>query len=160
MPRKGYLSGGYRYNYKEHTPQKRSGLEDRIAAQIKRAKINVVYEAYELHYEIPASMHTYTPDFILPNNIVVEAKGIFDVEDRKKHLLIREQFPALDIRFVFSNPNHKLYKGAKTTYADWCDKHHFKYAKALIPSAWFDEAFRPTQGLLPKKQKTTTKKGQ
>ena len=153
MPRPGYLSGGFRYNYKAHTPQKRSGLEDKIAAQIQRANVKAEYEAYELHYEIPASNHVYTPDFLLPNGVIVEAKGIFDVEDRKKHLLIKEQFPELDIRFVFTNPNHKLYKGAKSTYREWCEKHGFQYAKGLIPSSWFSEAKRPTTGLIQKKKK-------
>ena len=153
MPRRSYLSGGVRYDYKTHTPQRRSGLEDKIANQIKRAKQTLRYEQYELPYIIPQTNHVYTPDFVLSNGIIVEAKGIFDVEDRKKHLLIKEQYPNLDIRFVFSNPSHKLYKGAKSTYAQWCDKYGFQYAKALIPAAWFDERKRKTDGLREKKKK-------
>ena len=35
-------------------------------------------------------------------------------------MLIQQQFPDIDIRFVFSNMNTKLYKGSKT-YARWCE---------------------------------------
>lgn len=48
-------------------------------------------------------------------------------DDMKKHLLIKEQHPDLDIRFVFQNPNSTNSKRTKTTYANWCDKHGFKY---------------------------------
>lgn len=105
-------------------------------------------------YTIPASDHQYTPDFQLANGILIEAKGLFDVDDRRKHLLIKKQYPHLDIRFVFQNPKNKIYKGSKTTYADWCDKYGFKYATKLIPASWFKEASKPTVGLLQKKEKT------
>ena len=62
------------------------------------------------------------------------------LEDRKKHLFIRKQHPQIDIRFVFDNPNRKLYKGGKMTYGDWCDKHSFIYCKqGLIPDNWFSK---------------------
>lgn len=80
---------------------------------------------------------------------------MFETADRKKHLLIREQYPHLDIRFVFQNPNNKLYKGSKTTYAMWCEKYGFKYATKLIPTAWFKEGKKNTEGLLKKEKKKT-----
>lgn len=75
---------------------------------------------------------------------------MFDVEDRKKHLLIKSEYPHLDIRFVFSNPRNKIYKGSKTTYADWCKQHGYKYATKLIPNSWFTEKAKDTHGLLKK----------
>ena len=125
----------------------RSGLEDRIAAQLENAGIPKVYEKYSIPYVVPASKHRYTPDFILPNGIIVEAKGIFEAADRKKHLLIREQYPHLDIRFVFSNAKTRISQGAKTTVAEWCEKHGFKYASREIPSSWFKETLKHTEGL-------------
>ena len=95
-----------------------------------------MYEKFTLPYTIPATQHKYTPDFILPNGIIVEAKGIFDVADRQKHILVKKQYPDLEIRFVFSNPKTKLYKGSKTTYGMWCEKHGYKYAKGYIPDSW------------------------
>jgi hypothetical protein len=93
----------------------------------------------KIEYIEPARTRKYTPDFILPNKIIVETKGRFTASDRKKHLLVKEQYPKLDLRFVFSNSRQKLYKGAKSTYADWCKKHGFKYADKSIPSSWIKE---------------------
>jgi len=121
----------------------RSGLEEKIAAQLEAAGIPVAFEQYHLKYVVPQRDAKYTPDFVLKNGIIVESKGIFDVEDRKKHLLIREQHPELDIRFVFSSSRAKLYKGSKTTYAEWCEKNGFQFADKLIPSAWLKEKGTP-----------------
>lgn len=130
----------------------RSGLEDKVAAQLRNAEIDAKYEEYQIPYEIPASPHTYTPDFVLPNGIIIETKGVFDVDDRKKHLLIQKQYPKLDIRFVFSSSKTHIYKGSKTTYADWCEKYGFKYADKWIPDKWLRERKRSIKGLIPKKK--------
>ena len=113
----------------------RSGLEDNISKQLKRLKVPVKYEEMKIKYEVH-EVRTYTPDFELPNGIIIESKGRFTVADRKKHLLIKKQFPDLDIRFVFSNSRAKINKGSKTTYGMWCDKHGFTYADKLIPEEW------------------------
>lgn len=99
----------------------------------------VVFEQYKLKYVVPEREATYTPDFVLRNGVIIESKGIFDVEDRKKHILIKEQHPELDIRFVFSSSRAKIYKGSKTTYAEWCEQHGFQFADKLIPVAWLKE---------------------
>lgn len=99
----------------------------------------VVYERYKVPYIKPESNHFYTPDYLLSNRILIETKGIFSVEDRKKHVLIQKQYPELDIRFVFSRSKSPLYKGSKTTYADWCKKNGFLYADKLIPIEWIKE---------------------
>ena len=140
-----YLHGGTWHYRPSH--DYRSGLEDTLAAEIKTAEATVSYEEHHLTYTVPEETHTYTPDFVLKNGIIIEAKGLFEVSDRKKHLLIKKEHPSLDIRFVFSNPQTKINKGAKTTYAAWCQKHGFKYAKKLIPAEWFLEEKRPTKGL-------------
>lgn len=117
----------------------RSGLEEKMATQLESHGVPAVFEQYEVSYVIPESSHKYTPDFVLPNGIVIEGKGIFDSDDRKKHTLIKAQHPTLDIRFVFSNPNAKLYKGSPTSYAAWCVKNGFKYAAKVIPVEWMQE---------------------
>ena len=127
---------------KRSTARKRgykSGLEDTTAKHIKSKGLKVLYETSKIHYTIPESKHIYTPDFILPNGIIIESKGRFVIEDRKKHLLIKQQHPEKDIRFIFTRSATKLYKGAKTTYADWCIKHGFKFADKKIPDSWFNE---------------------
>lgn len=80
----------------------------------------------------------YTPDFVLPNGIIVECKGRLTVHDRTKHTLIKSQHPSLDIRFVFQY-NNPITKGSKTRYTDWADKQGFKWAMHTIPKEWYDE---------------------
>lgn len=120
----------------------RSGLESTLAKQLASKGIPYAYEEYKLDFLIPESSHKYMPDFVLPNGIIIESKGIFDADDRKKHLLIKEQYPTLDIRFVFSRSKSPLYRGAKSTYADWCHQHSFLYADKLIPERWLGEPIR------------------
>ena len=118
----------------------KSGLEETISQQIESKGIKVEYETEKVPYIIPASNHTYSPDFKLPNGIRVETKGRFVAADRKKHLLVKAQNPNLDIRFVFSNSKNKITKNSKTTYADWCEKNGYKYADKEIPDSWFLES--------------------
>ena len=82
---------------------------------------------------------SYTPDFVLENGIIIETKGRFVSADRRKHKEIKKQYPDLDIRFVFSNSRSKLYKGAKSTYGEWCEKHGFLYSDRTIPELWTAE---------------------
>lgn len=117
----------------------RSGLEEKVQSELDRLGIAAEYECFRIPYTIPATPHYYTPDFLLPNGVIIETKGRFTIEDRKKHLLIKDQFPDLDIRFVFSNSKNKIRKGSKTTYADWCDKNGLQYADKLIPKHWLYE---------------------
>lgn len=121
----------------------RSQLEEKIAAQLDKARLPWSYESHKINYVVPASNHVYNPDIILHNGIVVEAKGLFDVEDRKKHLLIRKQHPEVDIRFVFSSHKTKISAGSKTTVATWCEKNGFLWAEKVIPAAWLREKAKP-----------------
>ena len=113
----------------------RSGLEERVSKELEEAGVKYEYETQKIKYRVEED-RTYTPDFILTNGIIVETKGRFTTADRKKHLLIQKQHPKLDIRFVFQNSRAKLYKGSKTTYAQWCDKWGFMYADKSIPEEW------------------------
>lgn len=118
----------------------RSGLEDDIAKQLEGMRVKYTYEELKISYTVPESQHKYTPDFVLPNGIIVETKGHWVLADRKKQLLVKQQHPELDIRMVFSNSRCKIAKGAKTTYADFCNKHGIKFADKRIPKEWIDEA--------------------
>ena len=123
---------------KHNANRYRSGLEKVVAEFLKQNKKNFRYEDLKIEWK-DLRYRTYTPDFILDNGIIVETKGIFDNEDRRKHLAVREQHPELDIRLVFSNAKAKLYKGSKTTYAMWCEKNNFLYSHRVIPPDWLEE---------------------
>ena len=114
----------------------RSGFEHKVADQLSENKVKFKYEDTQIDYIKPETHHKYTVDLTLPNGILVETKGRWVLEDRKKHLLIKSQHPDLDIRIVFQNPKGKIRKGSKTTYADWCDKHGIVWADKQIPKEW------------------------
>ena len=118
----------------------RSGLEDKIADSLTIQGIPFEYEQLVINYIQPAKARKYTPDFVLlKNDIIIESKGRFMTADRQKHLMIKEQYPELDIRFVFSNSKARLSKISQTTYGDWCSKHGFLYADKEIPVSWLNE---------------------
>ena len=126
---------------KHHPRRYRSGLEREVAAYLKDKQRMVRYEVLKIEWE-DLRYRTYTPDFMLDNGIIIETKGIFDSEDRRKHLEVRKQHPHLDIRFVFSNSMARLYKGSKTRYFQWCDKNDFLWAHRVIPEDWLKEKGR------------------
>lgn len=133
-----------KYTFSQHARRLgfRSGLEETVANQLNRLALPFEYEAKEkrITYEKPATKHKYSPDFTFTNSpIIIETKGYFKTADRKKHLLIKEQYPDIDLRFVFGNSNTRISKQSKTTYAAWCIKHGFKYADKEIPPDWIKE---------------------
>lgn len=132
----------------------RSGLEERNMAHIEKAGFTAGFETHFINYVVPAREAKYNPDFILANGIIVETKGLWETADRQKHLLIREQYPELDIRLVFSSSKSKLYSGSKTTYGMWCEKHGIIYADKLVPLAWLKEKRKEIpEGILIEKKK-------
>jgi uncharacterized protein (DUF488 family) len=116
----------------------RSGLEVEISDYLKKLSVPFIYEGIKIEWE-DLAYRFYTPDFVLPNGIIIESKGFFTVADRRKHIEIQRQHPKLDIRFVFANENSKLRKGSKTSYAKWCEKNNFKFCHRVIPEKWLKE---------------------
>lgn len=121
----------------------RSGLEDQLKKQLIECEKKYTYESEKISYIQPEKIRTYTPDFILTKKngekMYIESKGRWVLDDRKKHELIKKQYPTIDIRFIFSNPNAKINKKSKTTYADICNKFGWQFAKKVIPQEWLDE---------------------
>ena len=117
----------------------RSEFEAKLDRQLKKAGIHDTYECTQIEYTIPEQKKKYTPDFVLPNGIHIEAKGRWPLSDRKKFLWIRDSNPDIDIRIIFQDPYQKIRKGSKTTYADWCDKKKIKWASTMIPPSWLKE---------------------
>lgn len=116
----------------------RSGLEDRMADDLTERGVGFTYEETKIKW-LDSKIRTYTPDFVLENGIIIETKGRFTAPDRRKHKELKKQYPDMDLRFVFQNSRAKLYKGAKSTYADWCEKNGFLYADKVVPEEWLQE---------------------
>jgi len=126
----------------------RSGLEERFAAELTAFGVSFDFEQHKFTYTHPERTSKYTPDFRITHRpdgtertrpLIIETKGRFLTADRQKQILVKKQHPDLDLRFIFSNPNQKISKTSKTTYATWCEKHGFLYAKEHVPLAWLEE---------------------
>lgn len=120
----------------------RSQFEANFARNLRERKIASLYEQDKIQY-IPKP-RTYTPDFyIKEGDFYVETKGRFFATDRTKHLLIKEQHPDIDIRFVFLNAKNRLDKRSRTTYAQWCEKNGFLYSEKRMPEEWMKVKTKP-----------------
>lgn len=112
-------------------PKYRSKFE----ASVAKVNPSASYEPIKIGFIQPAKNRSYTPDFVLPNGVIVETKGRFTYDDRMKHLWIRRQHPELDIRFVFQSLRTKI--GKSKTVVDWCKANGFVYAEKTIPLEWY-----------------------
>ena len=113
----------------------RSGLEEKVADLMVNLGVKYEYESTKVPYQI---MHSYTPDFLLPNGIFLETKGYWEASDRRKMKAVKEQHPELDIRMVFQSPYNKISKKSKTTYVKWCETRDIPWTSyGNIPIDWF-----------------------
>lgn len=107
--------------------KRRSKLELRFEDLLKELKVEYDYEVTKIAYVVPESKHTYTVDWTIKNGPLLETKGyLSDHQERNKYVLIKQQHPDIDLRFVFDNPN-KLCGGTKYTHARWAEKNGFLY---------------------------------
>ena len=105
---------------KKKTSKYRSQLEEKVAELLTNLGVTYEYETTKIAYQIA---HNYQPDFILPNGIILECKGYWDSDDRRKIKNVKEQNPDVDVRMVFQSPYNTISKRSKTTYAKWCERH-------------------------------------
>jgi hypothetical protein len=105
----------------------RSKLEIQIAELLNENEVTWAYEVTTIPYVVPASNHKYTVDFTVQNGILIEGKGyLSDYAERNKYVLLKQQHPDLDLRFVFANPN-KLCGGTKMPHWKWAEKYGFRW---------------------------------
>lgn len=135
----------------------RSGFERSVAKHLKSRNIDFGYESITYEITVPVRSKNqycvdcngstimrdtiYTPDFFLPNGIVVEAKGRFMAKDRLIAKAMKEQHPEVDIRMLFMGDN-KISPSSKTRYRDWCERNDIKCAVSKtgkLPEEWYDE---------------------
>ena len=85
----------------------------------------------------------YTVDFAIlsgPNPWYIETKGRFTSPDRKKHRLLKEQYPKADIRILFQYDGKAT---PKLRYSDWCDKYDISYGFITKPTKHTPGKFIP-----------------
>lgn len=154
MPRRRKSKNSFRV---EHFDFK-SGFEKTIGNDLIKKGIPFAYEAQSFKYTItiprsvcpecgssPSTLErTYTPDFFFQDGLIVEAKGRFTAEERKKHAAMKEQYPDMDLRLLFKSNNWlgKAPKrgepiGKKKNYVTWCEAHGIQCAVGnVIPEEW------------------------
>lgn len=115
----------------------RSWYEYDFAMDMKARKIKYKYEKLKLPYKIEL---IYNPDWVLDNGIIIETKGVFDYDSRRKMEAVIKAHPDLDIRMIFMNAGNRLRKGSKLTYATWCDKMGIKWAEKFVPEDWISKS--------------------
>ena len=129
-----------KYGYK-------SGLEHTVAEAIKSTPYDLKYETEIVNYIVPERKAKYTPDFVFTKRnghlMFVETKGRWTTADRTKMKHVLASNPGIDIRMVFQNPNQRLSKTSKTTYAEYALKLGIKHvAKKDIPTEWLEECLK------------------
>lgn len=106
---------------------------------LEKANVPFTYEEDVLLYVEPAQQRRYTPDINLDDQIIVEVKGRWTAQDRRKMSLVIEQHPEKDIRMLFARDN-TISKNSRTKYSTWCDKRNIKYAIGTeVPTEWLEE---------------------
>lgn len=123
--------------------RRRSKFETKVDQALAKQGVVAEYEAVAIPFDVP---HTYNPDYLLPNGILLEAKGYFSPEDRREMLAVVRQHPALDIRMLFQRAKTPIRKGSKTTYGMWCAKHNIPWCDITDTRTlrgWTAEAVRP-----------------
>lgn len=132
----------------------RSKFEEKVAQYLEDRGVNYGYELYEYEYEAPLRKNKawcadcggttlvrtgwYTPDFFLPNGIIVEAKGRFTAENRRKMLAVREAHPNETFVLLFQR-NNRIHKRSETRYSDWCESNNFDYSIGVPKDEWLYE---------------------
>lgn len=107
--------------------KRRSKLELKFEEILIANQTEYDYEVTVIPYTVPQSNHKYIVDFSTNNGIQWEVKGwLSDHQERQKYLLVKQQHPNIDLRFVFDNCS-KLVGGSKLTHAQWATKHGFKF---------------------------------
>lgn len=108
----------------------RNQFEAKLHSQLKRSKVRFEYEAEKIPYLIAGH---YIPDWTVHTplgKILIEAKGYFRPESKRKLVAVKKLNPNLDIRIVFY--------AHRETYIRWAERHGFKWAVGTIPSEWLE----------------------
>ena len=112
------------------TARLRNKFEQKIASQLKKAKIPFEYEKTRLPFTITG---WYIPDYTIPGPIFLEVKGYLRPETKRKMAGVRKNNPNADIRFIFQcRENTKQGR----SYGRWAHKLGFLYCYGSVPKAW------------------------
>ena len=83
----------------------------------------------------------HVPDFLLPNGLLIETKGVMDVTYPQKVELLAVCHPSVMKRYrvCFGNADLITPKRGTLTYAQWAHKQGITWCEGDIPESWFME---------------------
>lgn len=133
-------------------PKYRSKFEQKIANYLDKIGIRYQYEPFSVPYEQPVRRYrcaacgtkaivkerTYVPDFVLPDETWIEAKGRLTGADRVKMVAVKEAYPDQKICFLFMQDNYTT-KNKTLRYTEWALKNGFPCAVSAtgkVPADW------------------------
>lgn len=126
---------------KKKTPEPRNNfervLDKAISTLSHEMRFTYDYEPQNFTVQVEVS---YKPDWIVDTGdkiVIIEGKGYFRDEDRKKVLAFTQQYPDYKYHIVFERDN-PMYKGSKYRYSDWCEKHGISYSVKSLPKDLFE----------------------
>lgn len=119
----------------------KSEFEANVADKLTDLGVKWEYEPEKFKWHKPCY---YTPDFKVTlddgTTFYLESKGYFPPEDQAKMAGVHAEYPDMDLRFVFQNPNSKIYplpkKKEPTLYSQWAEKRGFKWCGKEVPDEW------------------------
>lgn len=110
----------------------RNKFEFSLNEQLKRSDRHFGYEVARYPYWIKG---IYYPDWVIFKDkdrkridFLIEAKGYFRPESKRKLVAVKKYHPDVDIRIVFYRRRERDIK--------WAERHGFKYAIGKIPKEW------------------------
>lgn len=106
----------------------RNKFEKAIFDFLKKKRIKFQYESEKIPYVLHGN---YIPDFVLSlkDGIrLIEAKGHFRPEAKRKMVAVKQQHPELDLRILFYSHKDKDIR--------WAERYGFPYAIQEIPKDW------------------------
>jgi hypothetical protein len=118
---------------------RKSSFESKVGDFLISEGVTHAYEPEKLPYVVRSN---YIPDYRVITRsgkvIYIEVKGWLRPADKIKMEAVKRAHPEKDIRFVFQK-DKPLYKGSKTTYSLWANKHGFMWSVKTVPTEWLNE---------------------
>jgi hypothetical protein len=114
----------------------RSQDEAAVAKRLVASGLTSVnYETVKLRF---TKVSTYRADFSLAvpgiGQVLLEVKGWWSPEDRRKIRSVISCNPTTALLMVLARPDHKISKGSRTNYGEFCSRHAIPWLplKALL----------------------------
>ena len=112
----------------------RCQLEADVAASLKELGHEYGYEATKLDY---VTHHKYIADFTI-GDVLIEVKGFWPAEQRAKIRLLIKCNPGIKLFVALRNPNTKVNKNSRLTYADWCRRYSIPWCPIPIEKEFLE----------------------